>query len=118
MTYTLENEPPLCSKVYLLGSVQMTYLTKRIDISIGIYSCFLNAGTPNRVFTVHDDACSIQTSGGGKSVWGGGCMSSQPSLHVHVSFRQHAMTKFRISPIPRASVIEYNKVICHICTET
>ena len=49
---------------------------------------------------------------------GGGCMASQPSLHVHVSLRQHAMSKFRISPIPRAAVIEYNLVICHIGIET
>lgn len=49
---------------------------------------------------------------------GGGCMASQPSLHVHVSLRQHAMSNFRISPIPRAAVIEYNLVICHIGIET
>jgi hypothetical protein len=34
MTYTSTNELPTSSKEYLFASVQMTYLTKRIDISI------------------------------------------------------------------------------------
>lgn len=48
MTYTLTNELPTSSNVYLFVSLQMTYLTKRIDISIDKYIIVIHLAPPTR----------------------------------------------------------------------
>ena len=46
MTYTSRNELPTSSNLYLFVSLQMTYLTKRIDISIDKYIIFIHLAPP------------------------------------------------------------------------